>query len=236
MNNLEFKNAEWADSLTSLLDYVYERTSVAGIIAGGAVRDGILGGSVRDIDLYVPANQFYEVGTELYVNKSETSQEELLLDFADIGGCTTFVQGDAEYDHQYIWHTREDTMSKELSTMFPALRDYPVNLIGVDAGAYGGSISGQAIVSLFNLSTSQCWMEARREGFITGYSGEFKTSVETRVCKILRSSWGRTGTVKAVKKFLDKYPDFALNIPPSGVIRDNRDVIDATLFRWEDQE
>lgn len=216
MEKLQFKDPAWSEALCKLLSYIQDRTGEFCVIAGGAVRDGILGGSVRDIDIYVDNNSFNAVEGAVYGPVDPRTW------YDTDPNINTFQQGEDEYDHQYIWVQKEDASGDELRSAIPALSDYPINLIGVNAAAYGAMIDGKSIVSLFNLTTSQCYIDydVAVGGWVLGYSEGFRISHDAHLCRILRTSWGREGTVRTATKFLEKYPSFALDIPNYGIYRE----------------
>lgn len=189
---LQFKDPAWPEELAKLLSFINNETGVFPVIAGGAVRDGILGGPVRDIDMYVGSKEFSRVRYYLFEYANQIMVHQ---------------QGSDEYDHQYIWYQQEGELTGELHDDFPLVCKHPINLIGVKAEHYGGMIDGNAITRLFNLSTSQCWigMDAT-VGWELGYSSGFEWSVQHGVCEILREYWGKEGTARCAQKLVDKYP------------------------------
>jgi hypothetical protein len=197
-----------------------QNIGVQAVIAGGYCRDTILGGPIRDIDLYIDHGHWYAARTYLFDTAGEFPV------------CTSFIQGDPEYDHQYIYNQFEHAAGTFCIAKYTDMRlhERPINLIGVKAAAYAGGITGVSITSLFNLTTSQCWVDGN--GY--GQSAAFNTLLPHKVLKVTRAGWGRDGTGSCIIKFLTKYPDW--RVACDGKIYEGKKDIDRWLIDWMQQE
>ncbi|QWY83417.1 hypothetical protein [Rhizobium phage RHph_X3_9] len=161
------------------------------VIAGGFVRDTLLGGEVRDIDLYCYEDDYGVLAEYLFGPEW----------FRDM---RYFQQGDDEYDHQYISQQVERKPVHRLVQQYPEillLGQRPINLIGIGQGTV---VTGECVTGLFNLTSSQAWID--RSGLHT--SNGFDVGSQHKMVQVLRSEWGREGTARCLRKFLAKYPAY----------------------------
>ena len=188
---------------------------VPAVVAGGFLRDYLNDKPIRDIDLYVSCDYF----DELYAKLREPHPYEAY----NQDTFMFFSRNTDEYDHQMIQCQTEFEGGDTFKTMYPALSDHPINLIGLrNDTEVQAPVHGQSITNYFNLSLSQAWLSAGDQ-FIR-YTPMFRRDIKLRQNTVLRSEWGNEGTIKAVHKFKQKYPDWTIT-NQDGTLWDERTFI-----------
>lgn len=198
---------------------LWDEGQVRAFICGGAARDTILGGEIRDIDVYISHEKFAKA-REVLTGKHVDAWDDMCSEFPE-SLAVTMQQGDEEYDHQYIWVQEELTIPEY---------SHPINLIGVHEDAYdrlADGFSAESIVSLFNLTTSQAWFD--REGTVRS-TFAFDVSQLNKCVNITREDWGQEGTKRCVIKFLQKYPEWRVSVPDIDVVYSPQ--AEAALDAW----
>lgn len=184
-----------ARKLLGLLD----EEGIDAVIAGGFVRDYLLGGEPRDIDLYISCKHF----DRAYKLLREADYDSMTED-----QVTFFSARTDEYEHQMIQMQAEFEGGARFKEDYPALAHMPINLIGLrnDTTAWV-EIDGPEIIDKFNMSLSQVYIQLGI-GDIIGYGPLVVESMKNRENMVLRETWGIDGTIKAVNKFRVKYPEW----------------------------
>lgn len=173
---------------------------VPAVIAGGFCRDYVCHRPIRDIDLYVSCLDFNEV----YMKLREAEDTVFNKDTLRLVSTNT-----EEYGHQYIQCCIEFEGGEAFKKQFPELADFPINLIGLRHDSeVKAEIDGASIVSRFNLSMSQAWIDA--DSSTCRYSQNFVRDARLAQNTVLRSDWGHETTVQNILKFKRKYPDVTI--------------------------
>lgn len=186
-----------ADKVRALAVHFHEVVGTDDVhvaIAGGAVRDAIMGSDCRDIDTYVIDGY------------AETLREYIWP--ANRPEAAVFQQGDLEYDHQSIQECLEAiTTNPDLIEKFPFLAEKPVNLVVLKP--HNDVLD---VINVFNLGPSQALVSAHPlHGF--KISEQFLKDRENDTCTVLRLDWGQRYTQKTIEKLLVKYPHLKVVLP-----------------------
>lgn len=169
------------------LRQIEEQAGVTCVIAGGFVRDSIIGRPFRDVDLYVP----YDGHGFSKVYKALTGND-------DDGYAVTDESSD-EYVHQSIQYQIEVEPASDWQNAHPLLlQGHSVNIIGLNSGT---PCTGTEIVARYNLGICQAWIS--KESYAT--EGSFSDDVRDKQITLLRSEWGYEATFKQWIKLQSKY-------------------------------
>lgn len=209
------------------LDLVFDRTNVLPVVAGGFVRDALIGGPARDIDMYVDASDYSEV-LEFLKKPIPMEAGENLIDFLDRqgAGVEQFSKGHDAYDHQYIQMHEEFEVTDELKTEFPLLfTDRKIDLIALREPQ-----TGDQIISKFNIGISQCYILMDGQGYVVETTPAFDADRQFQTITVLRDTWGREATAKSVAKIVAKYPHY------QAVHRDGSYYDEASFLMEREQE
>lgn len=176
----------------SLLEH-FEDNGIYAFIAGGFIRDNLLGGPWRDIDIYVDANSFTAACELVHENGVGYTKED----------AQVFHSGDAEYDHQSISRRREWDCHDGVESVWG--KKFLIDIIGIIPDIF---VDGpNMVVDKFNMSLSQVWMDWNGQVHYTKLAGD---DYKARCCTVLREDWGHEKTAKGIRKLKSKYPDLPI--------------------------
>lgn len=171
------------DTYQHLVNYL-ARFGIQAVVCGGAIRDALLGGPVRDIDLYVAINQFEDAARKLWPTlwPEDTWDRPSPWSHAE-----HLKKGDGEYDHQSIHGHLE------------LIHEYGlINLIAVDM-----RVTVDNVIGKFNIALNQIGLGVGGVDF----TSECYSDIRNGTATVLRENWGVAGTQNAVRKLRDKYPN-----------------------------
>ena len=193
---------------------------IPAVVAGGFCRDYLLGGPIRDIDLYVRIDYFDAVYSYVRNVRDGDAYNQDTVKF--------FSNNTEEYEHQCIQAQIEFESGPVFKDTYPELAEFPVNLIALrNDTEVQAEIDGEWITDRFNMSLSQAWID--NTGPSVQYRPKFHTDVRMVQNTVLRDDWGHAGTIKAVEKFQKKYPTFTV-VNPDGTAWDKKTFLLAAMF------
>jgi hypothetical protein len=175
------KLAAAQDFLVSL----HALTAARCVIAGGFVRDTIMGVEHRDVDIYCPEEAWDRVQSHTLYDTPKDQWE---------------AEESEAYIHQSISLQYEADVLPILALRWPVLfKGHKANIIGLNDHA---DCSGPDIVSRFNFGICQAWLDYQSYGV----SEAFKSDVRNKQITLLRTDWGREASERQYEKLRQKYP------------------------------